>query len=120
LKAHKNNPEHYKHTEEWKRKIALGVQKDNVRFKRYGYVFVKSVGHPSGNKYGYIPEHRFVVEKQIGRYLHRWEIVHHIEKRDNNNPKKLMAFNSNSAHMRFHYNPDNVKPEEIIFDGGKL
>lgn len=31
-----------------------------------------------------------------------------------------MAFKSESAHQRFHYNPNNVKSYEIIFDGRKL
>lgn len=49
------------------------------------------------------------------------EKVHHLDEiRNNNNPKNLMAFVSNSAHIRFHKNPNNVKPEEIIFDGRKL
>lgn len=31
-----------------------------------------------------------------------------------------MCFSSNSAHKRWHKDPKNVKPEEIIFDGRKL
>jgi len=31
-----------------------------------------------------------------------------------------MAFINKSAHIRFHGNPNNVKPEEIIFDGRLL
>ena len=35
----------------------------------------------------------------------------------NKGTKGIMKVNSQSAHMRFHKNPKNVKPSEIIFDG---
>ena len=84
---------------------------------RAGYVVVLNPKHPFADIKGYIFEHRIIVEKQIGRYLKPKEKCHHLEKKDNNNPKMLMAFINNSAHIRFHKNPDNVKPKEIIFDG---
>jgi hypothetical protein len=92
------------------------------RFKHpKGYILVKSPNHPFVDDNNYVPEHRLIVERQIGRYLHRWEIVHHVNKvRDDNRPEKLMAFKSKGDHSRFHCNPDTVKPEDIIFDGRKL
>ena len=41
-----------------------------------GYVYVLVPNHPQ-TKRKYILEHRLVMEKHIGRYLERWEIVHH-------------------------------------------
>ena len=62
-----------------------------------------------------------MVEKYLGRYLDSKWIVHHINNiRDDNRIENLMCFISISAHRRFHGNPNNVKPEEIIFDGRKL
>ena len=67
---------------------------------------------------GYIFEHRLVIEKYIKRYLGRKESVHHLDEiKSNNAPNNLMAFTSESAHQRFHKDPNNVRPEEIIFDG---
>jgi uncharacterized protein (DUF1330 family) len=83
----------------------------------YGYIILKNTSHPFRAKNNYIREHRLVIEKMIGRYLKRKEPVHHLGKKSDNRPHKLMAFTSNSAHKRFHKNPKNVKPEEIIFDG---
>lgn len=69
----------------------------------------------------YFREHRIIVEEIIGRPLTRKESVHHInEIKTNNNPSNLIAFTSESAHQRFHSNPNNVKPEEIVFDGRLL
>ncbi len=84
-----------------------------------GYVFMKIYNHPFRNK-NYVKRSRLAVEKEIGRYLTPEEVVHHRGKKYDDLPHMLMAFCSDSAHGRFHQNPKNVKPEEIIFDGRKL
>jgi len=88
--------------------------------KTDGYILVYAPDHPNST-HNRILEHRFIVEQQIGRYLTPKENVHHINGiRDDNRLENLMAFVRKSAHHRFHKNPDNVKPEEIIFDGRRL
>jgi len=84
-----------------------------------GYVWLRKPNHPHAHN-GYIKEASFMVEKYLGRYLLPGEVVHHRSKKDDNRPHMLMVFSNNSAHMRFHHNPSNVKPDEIIFDGSKL
>lgn len=82
-----------------------------------GYIRVFKPDHPFSSSKGYILEHRFIIEKQIGRYLTVKEVGHHRGKKDDNRPHMLMGFSSNAAHHRFHGDPCNVKPEEIIFNG---
>ncbi len=50
------------------------------RYINRGYVFILNSDHPHCNKMGYIQEHRFIIEKQIGRYLKPYEFIHHINK----------------------------------------
>lgn len=82
-----------------------------------GYVYIYKPNHPFADRHKNVLEHRLVIEKQIERYLSPEEVPHHLGKKDDNRPHMLMAFVSQSVHMRFHKNPNNVKPKEIIFDG---
>ena len=83
-----------------------------------GYIFIHKPEHPFCDCRNYVFEHRLVIEEQIGRYLTPIEKVHHIGEKDDNRPHMLMAFVSQSAHIRFEKG-GNVNPEEIIFDGRK-
>jgi hypothetical protein len=98
--------------------------KNNPRWKggkskAGGYIQISSHMHPYADGRGYVREHRLIVEKQIGRYLLRSEIVHHLGKKNVNKPECLMAFKNHSAHVRFE-SGGLVKPDEIIFDGRLL
>ena len=120
---------HTKKSKEKMRQIALNRVKEGKhnwykggrRKHSLGYVYILIPTHPSCDTMGYVFEHRLTVEKQIDRYLTAKEVVHHINKITNDNRiKNLMAFATNSAHRRFEYNSNNVKPSEIIFDGRTL
>jgi len=95
--------------------------KSKDRVKSYdGHIFIKDLNHPFRNCLNYVYEHRLIVEKMIGRYLHRWEVVHHINKiKDDNNPENLMGFAKSGTHSRFEQNL-SIDPKDIIFDGRKL
>lgn len=83
----------------------------------YGYILLRLPTHPS-NVGGYVFEHRVIIEKQIGRYLHRWEVVHHInKKKDDNSLENLMLFANDKAHRKYTAIQEGIKPNEIIFDG---
>jgi len=50
-----------------------GRYKDNAS----GYILVYNPQHPFAKKKGYVVEHRLVMEKFLGRYLRKNELVHH-------------------------------------------
>jgi len=67
-----------------------------------GYIFIHLPTHPHAKK-GYVQEHRLIVEKHLGRYLKKGEVVHHInEIKDDNRIENLMLFKTNAEHMKFH------------------
>ncbi len=68
-----------------------------------GYIWILVPGHPSGKDYGYVREHRLVMEKHLGRYLLSTEIVHHInEIKDDNRIENLMLLSSKGEHSYLH------------------
>lgn len=73
-----------------------------------GYVYVKAPpGHPNVNGDGYICEHILVAENTLGRLLKADEVVHHInKKRNDNNPSNLMVFASQRDHALYHKGGD--------------
>lgn len=69
-----------------------------------GYIKIWQPHHPSAtDKLFYILEHRLVMEKKIGRFLTKDEVVHHIDgNKQNNDISNLQLFSSHSEHMKDH------------------
>ncbi len=68
-----------------------------------GYIQIYSPNHPYKNNYGYILEHRLIMESMISRFLERTEIVHHINKIvDDNRECNLQLFKNASEHAKHH------------------
>lgn len=88
----------------------------------HGYKLLLKKDHPHADSYGYIPEHRLVMENLIGRYLDPEEIVHHIdENKSNNHPNNLWLFDNRSDHTRFHNRlRANSKKSNYVYLAGNI
>lgn len=68
-----------------------------------GYFYLYKPEHPNAIKKGrYIAEHRWVLEKKIGRYLEKNEIAHHTNGDKKDNRKENLEVMTASDHMKMH------------------
>lgn len=84
------------------------------RFKtKDGYIQIYKPDHPRANR-SYVYEHMLIIEKEIGRYLWKFEIVHHIDgKRDNNLLENLFLCKNKSEHNNIDYTLKRVAHELV-------
>lgn len=67
-----------------------------------GYVQLLRPHHKYASGRGYIREHRYFIELQLGRYLNPKEEVHHVDKdKSNNNLSNLMLFSCSAEHLKY-------------------
>jgi len=75
-----------------------------------GYKLVLAFGHPHANNNGYVLEHHLVMEKHLGRFTKKGEIVHHIDgDKLNNSIDNLMLFPNQSSHIKHHKETSKIK-----------
>ena len=70
---------------------------------KHGYIYIKKPEHPFAQANGYVPEHRLIMERILGRYLEAGEEVHHINGiKDDNRPEnlKLVLWNYHEGQIR--------------------
>ena len=68
----------------------------------YGYLYELCPAHPFANRWGFVRQHRLVLERHLGYYLDKDLVVHHIDgDKLNNNLSNLVAL-TKSEHMKQH------------------
>ena len=67
-----------------------------------GYVFELCPDHPKANPFGFVPQHRLVVERHLGRYLSSKEQVHHIDLNPLNNDISNLQVLTRAEHLAIH------------------
>ncbi|HUU64131.1 MAG TPA: HNH endonuclease [Dehalococcoidia bacterium] len=54
--------------------------------------------YPMAKSNGYVPEHRLIMAKKLGRCLESWEIVHHIDGKRGHNSEMNLELGSQRTH----------------------
>lgn len=96
-----------KASDETKKKMSDSLKHGGIGHKKQrtdGYVAIYFPDHPRSTADGYIMEHVLVMECLLGRHLLSDEVVHHINRKKNDNRKEnlqLMTLKEHAAlHMR--------------------
>jgi len=92
-----------------------------LRVWRCGYVYVYAPDHPTSRKkapdYGYVAEHRMIMELSLGRGLTKTEVIHHIDgDKSNNNIENLICCDSPRSHNKIHTKME-IFVEQLIREG---
>jgi len=87
------------------------------RIKRTGYWFIFKPEHPSCGKQHYVAEHRLIMEKHIGRFLMKSEVVHHINRIiTDNRIENLQLFSSHGQHTKFAHPEVAIKSRKLNWE----
>jgi nucleotide-binding universal stress UspA family protein len=74
-----------------------------------GYVWELCPDHPKANQFGFVQQHRLVVERRTGRYLSSRLHVHHIDENKTHNASSNLVALTRSEHRREHCRRDRER-----------
>ncbi len=77
-----------------------------------GYVLLRLPSHPNARSNGYYAEHRYVMEQQLGRYLEKEEVVHHLNGVKTDNRPENLALLSHHLHGKLHWDTPEAKAKQ--------
>lgn len=72
------------------------------KIERNGYVKLLLPDHPMADTLGYYPEHRYVIEQHLGRYLLPCEVVHHRNEQKGDNRLENLQLMYDHQHKSLH------------------
>lgn len=70
--------------------------------ERDNYLWEFCPDHPFASKWGYVPQHRLVVERKLQRFLTNEEVVHHKDENKQNNSVDNLVVMTKAEHMAIH------------------
>jgi len=113
---------------EWREKNKKARPPIGTKKNNRGYILIykpewASSSNASSSWNGYVFEHRYIMEKHIGRMLKRHEIIHHIDgDKENNKIENLLLCKNAKEHEELHQREQRfvermIAKGRIFFDG---
>jgi len=98
-------------------KTRIGKKSDcwkGGEIRQCGYVVRYAPDHPTANAMGkgYVRRARLVMEEYLGRYLEADEIVHHINRKKDDDRIENLELMTNSEHLSLHHKGKKVARDE--------
>lgn len=91
----------YHHTNRLRMEKHIGWR--GGRHQYHGYIYIYCPEHPHATMAGYMLEHRLVMEKELGRFLEKGEVVHHKNHiKTDNRIENLELISTLSQHQTMH------------------